>query len=237
MDNKIDTVTMRKFLTYNEETGIFTWIYHQRNKCLIGTEAGSCSSSTGYISICINGRRMDAHRLAWMWVYNEIPMVIDHINGIRTDNRIANLRNGDYLQNTHNKKRHREHGRLPGTYYYTKYAKWGACHSVNRESRFLGLFATEQEAYEAYLEAVAHPENIKTMKKERALQGIPIGVEYNVAARKWRVTIYHQRKGYYCGAYSTKEEASKVADEARPIIKSGKPYDYKQQHPLTTPTV
>jgi len=47
----------------------------------------------GYIIIKINRKDYQAHRLAWLYEYGNFPkQTIDHINRIKTDNRICNLR-------------------------------------------------------------------------------------------------------------------------------------------------
>jgi len=47
----------------------------------------------GYLILKIKGKQFKAHRLAWTFYYGKEPNgVIDHINRIKTDNRIENLR-------------------------------------------------------------------------------------------------------------------------------------------------
>ena len=104
MAAKLIPDSVRDVLSYDPETGVFTWIdnYH---KSKIGTVAGSLQKSLGYIKIGINGTYFSAHRLAWFFVHGEQPYIIDHINHDRADNRIANLRNVDYVLNGLNQRR------------------------------------------------------------------------------------------------------------------------------------
>jgi hypothetical protein len=82
---------MREILEYNPETGVFVWL-RTKSKARTGEEAGFIDVH-GYRRISINGVKHYAHRLAWWFVYKEWPShVIDHINRVRTDNRISNLR-------------------------------------------------------------------------------------------------------------------------------------------------
>ena len=93
-----------ELLEYNPATGEF------RRKVPRGGEpAGSVAGyvgGSGYILISIDGKRYHAHRLAWLIVTGAWPRGdIDHINGIRTDNRIENLRDVTRSVNMQNLKR------------------------------------------------------------------------------------------------------------------------------------
>lgn len=50
----------------------------------------------GYLIIKVKGRQIKAHRLVWFLCNGDFPKYeIDHINRVRTDNRIENLRIAD----------------------------------------------------------------------------------------------------------------------------------------------
>ena len=81
---------LREQLRYDAETGVFTRRVgsgHAR----AGDMAGSVLS-TGYVRIGIDGAKYTAHCLVWLYVNGVWPDQIAHINGNRSDNRIANLR-------------------------------------------------------------------------------------------------------------------------------------------------
>lgn len=142
---------LREVLAYDPETGVFTWIAGQ----CAGKVAGSKHKS-GYRQIQIGPRIYKAHRLAWLYVHGRFPHAdIDHLNGVRDDNRLDNLREAtrsENLQNVTRARRHKSAGRL-GAFWVEEKGKWLASTTLNGRSRFLGYYATESEAHEAYITA------------------------------------------------------------------------------------
>jgi hypothetical protein len=81
---------LKRHLHYNPATGVFTRRIALSYPSKVGEVAGTLLP-IGYVSIRINGRRYYAHRLAWLYVYGEFPIEVDHRNENRRDNRISNL--------------------------------------------------------------------------------------------------------------------------------------------------
>jgi hypothetical protein len=76
---------------------------------------------------------------------------IDHINGIKDDNRIENLRWVTPSQNGRNKKKRMNcSSQYKGVYWNKSVNKWKACISINRIKKYLGLFNTELDAFNAW---------------------------------------------------------------------------------------
>ena len=68
---------------------------------LSGRQLGT-PTQRGYLRTTVNGREYRLHRLVWLWAHGAHPpegMTIDHINGVKTDNRIDNLRLATVAQN------------------------------------------------------------------------------------------------------------------------------------------
>jgi hypothetical protein len=101
-----------EYLKYDPTTGVISWTKPPRKG--VGTKKPAGTQSNGYIQISIKGHRLLAHRVAWFLYYREWPKsIIDHINGLKNDNRIENLRMSDKRNNAWNMKSHRM-GKLAG---------------------------------------------------------------------------------------------------------------------------
>lgn len=100
-------VYIRERLDYDPETGVFVWRWCeamrvQWNARYAGTVAGA-DHPHGYRQIRIDGRKHLAHRMAWVIATGEWPDAdIDHISGIKTDNRLSNLRAVSHAENQRN---------------------------------------------------------------------------------------------------------------------------------------
>jgi hypothetical protein len=99
---------LHEVLDYNPDTGLFFWKQKKQGRRL--NKVAGCAISDGYIIIRFNKKNARAHRLAWVYVYGDIPdgMYIDHINRDRSDNRICNLRLVDALGSCSNRKPQRK---------------------------------------------------------------------------------------------------------------------------------
>jgi hypothetical protein len=126
--------------TYNSETGL---VYSRLNK-LVKT-----INRYGYnmIGLRYNYKTYNlcAHQFAWYWVNKECVEEIDHINGIRDDNRICNLRSVTRNQNLWNRLN------TKGYYWNKRHKKFQAKITINMKNISLGYFDNEEEARNAYL--------------------------------------------------------------------------------------
>ncbi len=82
----------REIFRYDPESGTLSWATRRSGPVIPGREAGS-TDAHGYRVVCTGKRVYKVHRVAWLLTHGEWPPgPIDHINGIRHDNRITNLR-------------------------------------------------------------------------------------------------------------------------------------------------
>lgn len=157
--SNIDFTYIRQLLNYDKETGKFMWKVRVNSKVPAGKIAGT-PQSNGYIFITTRGKKLLAHRLAWFFENGEFPNgPIDHINGIRTDNRIINLRSVTTSQNLHNQKKPRKNNPYLGVSIIKGTNYWQAHIAANGKQKNLGRFKTPEEARNAYIEAkkIWHP--------------------------------------------------------------------------------
>jgi len=149
--NTLTLERLREILNYDPETGIFTRVNCPNCiKHLEGKEAGhlrTVGEAKGYRAINVDGKRYGAHRLAWFWVHGEWPVgALDHINRIRDDNRIANLRLASPMLQSQNQD-------AKGVSFRERSGKWHARICADGEQIHLGFYETEAEARAAYLGA------------------------------------------------------------------------------------
>lgn len=136
-------------------------IFEYRDGCLyrlkkicraskVGERAGSKQAKSGYRYIYINNKNYQEHRIIWTYNFGDIEtgMCIDHINRVRDDNRIENLRLCTQSQNCKNSKRKESKSGLVGVYMYR--GKWKAKIRINGRQVHLGTFPNKSEAINAY---------------------------------------------------------------------------------------
>ena len=141
---------LKSHLHYNPETGIFT-----RIKLCKGTKVGDIAGgkrTDGYVDIRVNGRKYKAHRLAWLYVNDEFPTnQIDHVSGIKDDNRIVNLREATNQQNNFNTGAYKNNmSGFKGVAFNKARNKWLAKARLNGKVHHLGLFTTPKLASQSY---------------------------------------------------------------------------------------
>lgn len=156
---------LRQLLDYDPETGVLTWRERPAalfkpgrrpaaamaatwNACNAGKAALTSNNGQGYLTGGVFGTVYRAHRVIWAIYHGAWPTgEIDHINGIRSDNRIANLREVSRAQNARNVGKGRAntsgHG---GVNWHKRSGKWQARIRTGGKTIFLGDFNNIDEA-------------------------------------------------------------------------------------------
>lgn len=168
-NREIDVELLRKLVRYEPNTGKLFW--RERNaadveyKTKVGTfnarYAGKeiTKKTLGYIatSVFVNGIAVPlrGHRMAWAIHTGAWPVgTVDHINGIKDDNRFENLRVASNAENCRNKGLIRTNtSGHKGVSYQPHNGKWRAQIKANYKSYYLGMFPTVEEAVAAYEDA------------------------------------------------------------------------------------
>ena len=136
---------VKELFDYDPETGVFISIKRSGPNSKLNKRAGGFHISTGYRRIAIDGKRYPEHHIVWLLCYGALPSEIDHINGVRDDNRAINLREVCRKENTKNQKiRSTNKTGIMGVYYLKHKGKW--CAQIGES--YLGI-------YEVLLEAVS----------------------------------------------------------------------------------
>lgn len=148
----VDRQMARGLFTYDAVSGVITWAV---SRCSVkaGQVAGSLTRE-GYIRVPLRGKFVQAHRLAWLLHYGEWPKwTIDHINGIRDDNRLCNLRDVSSQVNSQNQRSAKRHNKLGVMGVYQTYNRFVARIGSNGKNTYLGSFATAELAHATYIAA------------------------------------------------------------------------------------
>jgi hypothetical protein len=146
-------------VSYDPKTGEFVRLVKRSANASLGPIKGH-PVGAGYLAFSVCGRDYYMHRLAWFFVRGSWPEHnIDHINGVRTDNRIANLRDVPQslnMQNVRKPKAYSSTGILGVSRFRSGYR---AEIRIDGKKKHLGVFDTPEKAHEAYMAAkhVHHP--------------------------------------------------------------------------------
>jgi hypothetical protein len=147
---------VRQLLSYSPDTGHFTWLEKPCRGWQKGADLTAGTPCTnGYVRIIIDGCGYMAHRLAWLISHGVPPTdQIDHINGIKNDNRLTNLREATGSQNQQNRGvgSNNRSGHI-GVSFNRRKSMWKAQIKVRGKIYHLGWHDSIETASKAYLSA------------------------------------------------------------------------------------
>ena len=145
-----------RLFTYDRETGVLYWRWRVSNRVPKTLEAGTQRKSSRYLYVSVHGRLYPVHRIVMLMCYGFYGegLDVDHINHVRNDNRLCNLRFVTGSENNRNKSvSSRNTTGVTGVYFYKKLQKCVARISVDWKIIHLGYFETLEEAAAARAEA------------------------------------------------------------------------------------
>lgn len=162
-----DQAMLRALLRYDPDTGRLFWRPRHAEMFNAGNrgreanaqawnaryaekEAFACEApigSRGYVQANLLGEKYLKHRIIWKMVTGEEPPEVDHENGIRSDNRWANLKASDRVSNGKNQAiRVTNRSGATGVFWSTVFHRWQANIFTGGKRIHLGLFSDKDEA-------------------------------------------------------------------------------------------
>lgn len=149
MRNDLTAERLRELFHYDPETGFFF-----RLKAVSCARSGLVDTvlKRGYLTISVDAVKYVAHRLAWLYVTGRWPeQQIDHIDGCKTNNRFANLRDVSISINAQNRRRPIGGNAMLGA--HKTGARWTSSITVNNKNIRIGMFDSPEKAHQAYVAA------------------------------------------------------------------------------------
>jgi hypothetical protein len=149
---------LSKIIQYNPLTGMLKWLPRPPSmfpnngtwKSWNSRCAGKfvlCVDQIGYISTSILDKKYHAHRLAFFIHNGYMPEIVDHVNGIKTDNRAINLRAANKSLNACNSKMRSDNtSGIKGVGWHSQTGKWRARVVFEGVEYSLGLFVDKLAA-------------------------------------------------------------------------------------------
>jgi hypothetical protein len=145
---------LKELLSYDPETGVFTRLVGRSGPNARAGDVAGCNNGQGYVRIYVDGKPYKAHRLAWFYTHGVWPSEMDHKNGNRSDNRIANLREVTRAENKANSSAYKNNtSGYVGVSLHKKSGQWIAQIQKDGKKQGLGYFPTPEVARAAYVEA------------------------------------------------------------------------------------
>ena len=131
---------LKEFFTYDEMTGVLS-----RTKSKWGSKVGpvTTKNGAGYYVFKHNQKQYYVHRVAWWFIFGEMPDMIDHIDRDRQNNCISNLRLTTYKDNSQNLSMDKRNiSGYTGITWNKKAKMW----IVNKADKYLGCFKNIEDA-------------------------------------------------------------------------------------------
>jgi hypothetical protein len=137
------------YINYDPQTGQGIWKLSPANNVKIGSPVGTFRKD--YLVVRFKGKTYPAHRLFWLLNTKTDPLIlIDHIDGNKTNNVFANLRLATYSQNGMNRSATKTNKlNIKGVCWDSKANKYKSSIRVNGKAKHIGYFADLESAIAA----------------------------------------------------------------------------------------
>lgn len=148
-----DLETLNKLFKYDPENGVLYSLCNSKRRKIgdvLGTKDGK-----GHLQVWAEGRLFAVHRIVWKMQTGKDPVGhIDHINGVRDNNKFENLRDVTEQENHKNVRplKNNTSGHV-GVIFHKLTNKWAAVIGVNGKHKHLGLFQEKEGAIQARKDA------------------------------------------------------------------------------------
>jgi hypothetical protein len=152
----MNQILAKELFTY--KNGFLYWKNDNKSRKVKNLQAGSLTNK-GYICVRYMGKQYFAHRLIYLYFHGHFPKYIDHINAIKTDNRIENLRKCTTSENKFNvKKISTNTSKHKNVTWHKKIKKWQVGIQINGKFCYFGVYKdleladlVAQEARDKYI--------------------------------------------------------------------------------------
>lgn len=150
---KLTLERAREVLAFDPLSGTLTWRVRVGPRALEGATV-TATDKKGYVYFGLDGKFYFGHRVAWLLHFGCWPEgQLDHINGVKADNRIGNLRDSTQTENMQNGREPRKHNKTGLLGVSENHGKFQAEILVSGKRMYLGSFASPFAAHDAYLKA------------------------------------------------------------------------------------
>lgn len=119
------------------------------SKCSRAGDVVGTKATKGYLTVGHMGKYWFAHRIVYLLKHGSCPDFIDHVNGIKDDNRIKNLREADISTNHYNCKTPSNNtSGVKGVHKLKRQSGYQARINFGGKRKYLGTFPTFELADE-----------------------------------------------------------------------------------------
>lgn len=202
--------------------------YINTTKYIKGVTIKQSPNGYGYFScsLCVNGIATcrQVHQLVAESFLGHVPsrdlLVVDHVNGNRTDNRAINLRIVTTRENTSTcfrKNRNKYTSKYVGVNWHKGHGKWQSRITYSKKSYNLGFYDIEEDASNIYELALSHILDNSFYAYWDSIKKVRRGYYFSKKNKKWNAAIVTGGKSKFLGSFLLEKDAESAYNEALKI--------------------